>query len=44
MQFMNSIVVWMLRKVRKRKENVISEFSCCLDAEKSEEKKRKSNL
>jgi hypothetical protein len=28
-------------KVRERKENVISEFSCCLDAEKSEGKEKK---
>jgi hypothetical protein len=41
---MNSIVVWMPRKVREIKENIISEFNCCLDAEKSEEKKRKCNL
>jgi hypothetical protein len=44
MQFLNSVVVWMPRKVRKRKENVISEFSCCLDADKSEGKKRKCNF
>jgi hypothetical protein len=41
---MNSIVVWMPRKVREIKENVISEFNCCLDAEKREEKKRKCNF
>jgi hypothetical protein len=41
---MNSVFVWMPRKVREIKENVISEFNCCLDAEKSEGNKRKRNF